>query len=34
MYSEVLCLCDGELNVCCPAEMMKHFVLCWFGFTR
>ena len=34
MYSEVLCLCDGELNACCPAEMMNHFVLCWFGFTR
>ena len=34
MYSEVLCLCDGELDVCCPAEMMNHFVLCWFCFTH
>ena len=34
MYSEVLCLCDGELNVFYPAEMMNRFVLCWFNFTR
>ena len=34
MYSEVVCLCDGELNVFYPAAMMNHFVLCWFDFTR
>ena len=26
MYSEVLWLCDGELDVFYPAEMMNHFV--------
>ena len=26
MYSEVLCLCDGELDVFYPVEMMNHFV--------
>ena len=34
MYSEVVCLCDGELDVLYPAEMMNHFVLCWFDFTH
>ena len=33
MYSEVLCLCDGELDVFYPAEMMNHFV-CVFDFTH
>ena len=32
MYIEVLYLCDGELNVFYPAEMMNHFVLCCFDF--
>ena len=34
MYSEVLCLCDGELDVFYPAEMMNHFVCVVFDFTR
>ena len=34
MYSEVLCLCDGELDVFYPAKMMNHFVCVVFDFTR
>ena len=34
MYSEVLCLCDGELDVFYSAEMMNHFVCVVFDFTR
>ena len=34
VYSEVICLCDGKLDVLYPAEMMNQFALCWFDFTR
>ena len=34
MHSEVVCLCDGNLDVFYPAEMMNHFVLCCFDFTH
>ena len=34
MYSEVFCLCDGELDVFHPAEMMNHFVCVVFDFTH
>ena len=34
MHSEVVCLCDGKLNIFNPGEMMNHFVLCCFDFTR
>ena len=34
MYSEVLCLCDDELDVFYLAEMMNHFVCVVFDFTR
>ena len=34
MFSGVLCLCDGELDVFYPAEMMNHFALFNFDFTH
>ena len=34
MYSEVLCLCDGEFDVFYPAEMMNHLVCVVFDFTH
>ena len=30
MYSEVVHLCDGELDVLYPAEMMNHFAFASF----
>ena len=34
MYVGVHSLCDGELDVFYPAEMMNHFVCVVFDFTH